>query len=56
LRKDQVIKEYRDRLEGVNEGQRANKDLAAELDKQKDNQRKHKLELEIKDNQIRTLK
>jgi archaellum component FlaC len=51
-----VIKEYRDRLENRQDDLKASTNLSVEVEKLKDQVRKLKLEVEIKDNQVRVLK
>lgn len=55
-RKDHVLKEYRDKLDTIQLDLNSNKDYQGEIQKYKDMAKKTKLELDIKENQIKSLK
>ena len=55
-RKDQHIKDYKERMEFIQSEVTGRDDLQNELSKLRDMNRKQKLDLEVKENQVRTLR
>ena len=55
-RKDQHIKDYKERMEFIQSEVTGRDDLQNELSKLRDMNRKQRLDLEVKENQVRTLR
>ncbi len=55
-RKDQIIKEYKDKLDYIQEEVNMSKERVAEIERLRDLNKKLKLESEIKENQVKSLK
>jgi len=55
-RKEQLLKDQKDRIDSMAEDNSGVREKQAELERQKEIVKKQKLEVEIKDNQVRQLK